>query len=101
MATTTCSTISADARERANLATRYLDATERYLALYEPMLGDYPFSKFALVENFWETGYGMPSFTLLGEQIIRFLANHPSTAQRVSKRLAEYFVADEPTAGLD
>jgi len=55
-----------------NLATRYLDATERYLALYESMLGEYPFSKFALVENFWETGYGMPSFTLLGEQIIRF-----------------------------
>ncbi|MFM1895298.1 MAG: hypothetical protein RLZZ385_372 [Pseudomonadota bacterium] len=55
-----------------NLATKYLDATERYLALYEPLLGDYPFSKFALVENFWETGYGMPSFTLLGEQIIRF-----------------------------
>src|SRR5690606_18307826 len=54
-----------------NLATRYLDATERYLALYESMLGDYPFSKFALVENFWETCYGMPSFTLLGEQIIR------------------------------
>jgi len=56
----------------SNLATRYLDATQRYLALYEPLLGDYPFSKFALVENFWETGYGMPSFTLLGEQIIRF-----------------------------
>ena len=55
-----------------NLANKYLDATERYLNLYEPLLGDYPFSKFALVENFWETGYGMPSFTLLGEQIIRF-----------------------------
>jgi len=55
-----------------NLATKYLDATERYLALYEEMLGYYPFSKFALVENFWETGYGMPSFTLLGEQVIRF-----------------------------
>ncbi len=55
-----------------NLATRYLDATARYLALYEPLLGEYPFSKFALVENFWESGYGMPSFTLLGEQIIRF-----------------------------
>ncbi|MCB9063501.1 MAG: hypothetical protein H6622_18410, partial [Halobacteriovoraceae bacterium] len=25
-----------------------------------------------MVENFWETGYGMPSFTLLGEKIIRF-----------------------------
>ncbi len=56
-----------------NLAAKYLDATERYLALYEPLLGAYPFSKFALVENFWETGYGMPSFTLLGEQIIRLL----------------------------
>jgi len=28
--------------------------------------------KFALIENFWEAGYGMPSFTLLGEKIIRF-----------------------------
>lgn len=55
-----------------NLAIRYLDATERYLQLYEPLLGEYPFSKFALVENFWETGYGMPSFTLLGSQVIRF-----------------------------
>ncbi len=56
----------------SNLAAKYMDATERYLALYEPLLGDYPFSKFALIENFWETGYGMPSFTLLGQQIIRF-----------------------------
>jgi len=55
-----------------NLATKYLDATSRYLTLYEPLLGDYPFDKFALVENFWETGYGMPSFTLLGPQVIRF-----------------------------
>ncbi len=54
-----------------NLATRYMDATVRYLKLYEPLLGDYPFNKFALVENFWETGYGMPSFTLLGPQVIR------------------------------
>ena len=55
-----------------NIAAKYMDATDRYLQLYEPMLGDYPYSKFALVENFWETGYGMPSFTLLGEQVIRF-----------------------------
>ncbi|GJM13338.1 MAG: hypothetical protein DHS20C12_17410 [Pseudohongiella sp.] len=55
-----------------NLATKYMDATGRYLALYEPLLGEYPYSKFALIENFWETGYGMPSFTLLGEQVIRF-----------------------------
>ena len=35
-----------------------------------------------------------------GEQVIRFLANHPSTAQRVAKRLAEYFVADVPPQDL-
>ena len=55
-----------------NLAAKYMDATERYLQLYEPLLGNYPYSKFALIENFWETGYGMPSFTLLGQQVIRF-----------------------------
>jgi uncharacterized protein (DUF1800 family) len=35
-----------------------------------------------------------------GEQAIRFLANHPSTAQRISLRLAQYFVADEPPQSL-
>ena len=56
----------------AALATRYLDATKRYLRLYNSMLPAYPFASFALVENFWETGYGMPGFTLLGPQVIRF-----------------------------
>jgi uncharacterized protein (DUF1800 family) len=35
-----------------------------------------------------------------GEQAIRLLANHPATAQRISRRLAEYFVADEPPQAL-
>jgi hypothetical protein len=54
------------------LAQRYLDATARYLKLYEGMLSPFPYGSFALVENFWETGYGMPGFTLLGPQVIRF-----------------------------
>jgi hypothetical protein len=53
------------------LARRYLDATHDSLRLYSDLIGPYPFAKFALVENFWETGYGMPSFTLLGPQVIR------------------------------
>ncbi|MCF6355250.1 MAG: hypothetical protein L3J26_09170 [Candidatus Polarisedimenticolaceae bacterium] len=53
------------------IADQYLDATEHYLELYSELLGAYPYSKFALVENFWETGYGMPSFTLLGPTVIR------------------------------
>jgi hypothetical protein len=54
------------------LANKYLEATVRYLAMYEKLIGVYPYKKFALVENFWETGFGMPSFTLLGPKIIRF-----------------------------
>jgi len=54
------------------LAKRYLTATVRYLAMYEQLIGPYPYTKFALVENFWETGFGMPSFTLLGPKVIRF-----------------------------
>ncbi len=54
------------------LANKYLEVTEQYMDMYQGLIGDYPYSKFALVENFWETGYGMPSFTLLGEKIIRF-----------------------------
>ncbi len=56
----------------AALATKYLGATSRYLRMYNELIGPYPYEKFALVENFWETGYGMPSYTLLGPQIIRF-----------------------------
>lgn len=54
------------------LADRYLEATVRYIKMYEKLIGPYPYKKFALVENFWETGFGMPSFTLLGSKIIRF-----------------------------
>ncbi len=53
------------------LADSYLDATGRYLEFYSKLIGPYPYTKFALVENFWESGYGMPSFTLLGPGVIR------------------------------
>lgn len=55
----------------AALAARYLDATDTWLRRYEHLFGEYPYGKFALVENFLETGYGMPSFTLLGGAVIR------------------------------
>lgn len=53
------------------LAQGYLDATDQFVAFYSKLLGAYPYEKFALVENFWETGFGMPSFTALGSQVIR------------------------------
>ncbi len=56
----------------ASLAGKYLAATAQYIEMYRTLVGPYPYGKFALVENFWETGYGMPTFTLLGPQVIRF-----------------------------
>ena len=54
------------------LALKYLKAAKSYIAFYERLIGSYPFVKFAVVENALQTGYGMPSFTLLGSQVIRF-----------------------------
>jgi hypothetical protein len=52
------------------LAEKYLDAVARFLRLYRKLLGPYPFGKFAVVENFFPTGYGYPSWTLLGSTVI-------------------------------
>jgi len=53
------------------LADTYLQATTDYIALYEDQFGPYPFPKFAIVENFFPTGYGFPSYTLIGSRVLR------------------------------
>ena len=53
------------------LAARYLDLMAEYIDHYSRLIGDYPYAKFAVVENRWQTGFGMPSFTLLGSRVVR------------------------------
>lgn len=53
------------------LAAVYLSAVRRYLELYQELFGPYPFEKYAVVENFFPTGYGFPGWTLLGGSVIR------------------------------
>jgi hypothetical protein len=57
--------------ETDHLAGAYLEATARYLKLYQDLFGLYPFDKFAVVENFFPTGYGFPSYTLIGGRVLR------------------------------
>lgn len=57
--------------ENAPLAERYLEASAGYLRFYAETFGPYPFEKFAVVENFFPTGYGFPSYTLIGGTVIR------------------------------
>lgn len=58
-------------KEDPALSKTYIDKTKEYLNIYSDLIGPYPFGKFAVVENFMPTGYGMPSFTLLGSAVIR------------------------------
>ncbi len=57
--------------DTAPLAGKYLAAAGRYLSLYQELFGPYPFEKFAVVENFFPTGYGFPSYTLIGGTVLR------------------------------
>ncbi|TVM16233.1 M1 family peptidase [Oceanidesulfovibrio indonesiensis] len=54
----------------APLAGRYLDAASRHIAFFQELHGEYPFPQFAVVENFFPTGYGFPGFTLLGGRVL-------------------------------
>lgn len=49
----------------------YLPATAEYVKMYSELIGDYPYKRFTVAENFFPTGYGMPAWTLLGQQVIR------------------------------
>jgi hypothetical protein len=53
------------------LAARYLDLMGGYIDQYSRLIGAYPYPKFAVIENHWQTGFGMPSFTLLGSRVMR------------------------------
>jgi aminopeptidase N len=58
-------------KEDANLSDDYIAHTKKYLAMYEKMLTPYPYRRFAIVENILPTGNSMPTFTLLGNQVVR------------------------------
>ena len=57
--------------EDTSLVPVYLNSLEKALGIYTSRIGPYPFAKFAVVENFFETGYGLPGFTLLGRRVVR------------------------------
>ena len=57
--------------DSAELALTYLKKSRYYLDLYERLFGPYPFPHFAVVENFFPTGFGLPGWTLLGSTVIR------------------------------
>ena len=57
--------------EDQTLATQYMDYAKKYIELYEKLLLPFPFKRFAIVENFLPTGYSMPTYTVLGQEVVR------------------------------
>jgi aminopeptidase N len=58
-------------KEDKELAGGYLQAAANYLNRYEKEFGPYPYNHYAIVANRLPTGYGMPTFTLLGQMVLR------------------------------
>lgn len=57
--------------EDADLADGYLQAAADYLVRYEREIGPYPYNHYVVVANRQPTGLGLPTFTLLGQTVLR------------------------------
>jgi aminopeptidase N len=57
--------------EDAALANTYIKNARNYLEMYSRLLVPYPYRRFSIVENIQTTGYSMPTFTLLGQEVVR------------------------------
>ena len=55
---------------QARHARGLLGAVKRYLDRYEPLIGPYPARHYAVVDNFFSSGFAFPTFTLLSSAVI-------------------------------
>ncbi len=55
----------------SELASGYLDAVKGYIDFYESWIGEYPFTEFSIVSSPTPTGFGMPTLTYLGIDVLR------------------------------
>ena len=55
----------------AGLADGYLDDSRRYLERYAEEIGAYPFTEFSVVASPLPTGFGMPTLTYMGAEVLK------------------------------
>lgn len=66
------------------LATDYLDAVKQYLTRYETQIGEYVYSEFSVVSSPTPTGFGMPTLTYLGIDVLKLpFIRHTSLGHEV------------------
>lgn len=57
--------------EDTQLSREYLDAARAYVLRYEEEIGPFPYKHYAIVANRLPSGFGMPTYTLLGQMVLR------------------------------
>lgn len=53
------------------LSPSYLEDSRRYIELYALLIGAYPFTEFSVVASPLPTGFGMPTLTYLGAEVLK------------------------------
>ncbi|MBX3617441.1 M1 family metallopeptidase [Nitrosomonas sp.] len=67
-----------------DLADDYLEAVKQYLARYETQIGEYAYSEFSVVSSPTPTGFGMPTLTYLGIDVLKLpFIRHTSLGHEV------------------
>ncbi len=55
----------------SDLSRDYLASVKRYLDKYESWIGEYPYTEFSIVSSPTPTGFGMPTLTYLGIDVLK------------------------------
>jgi len=54
-----------------DLSAGYLDDSARYIAMYSQSIGAYPYASFSVVASPLPTGFGMPTLTYMGAEVLK------------------------------
>jgi uncharacterized iron-regulated protein len=58
-------------KKEAQLSDKYIGYVKEYLNLYETILTQFPYQRFAIVENIFSTADSMPTYALLDNRLIK------------------------------
>ncbi|GEM_PF-90795 len=57
-------------KDDPGLAQLYLSEMERFINMYEGLIGPFPYHRFAVVANRFQTGFAFPTYTLIGDRLL-------------------------------